>query len=670
MASHRGRAAALLAATLALCPPLSAQSPTGVGSEIFPAEYFASARPADAYDMVRKLPGFDLVEIDDDVRGFAGSRGNILFDGRVPAGKQESLEQMLRRIPAASVLRIELIRGGAGATAVGGFHLVANIVRRPDAASSHSLLAGFTAAPEIGAKPDFRLETSRQRGPRRFEGALALETDVDDDSGGGTIVERHDDGTVEREDRDEREVQRTFSTDAEYKFPGVGGELIGNISLGREMTTERIETGDEGSTSLAFERERIWNGEAGVQYHGEFGWGELEGLLVHRRGRLRARAEEEDESFAETTRTSESVGRLEYRNGNDRLRYFASAEAALNSLNGEARLIEGGTAVSVPGSDARVSERRAEVAIGGTWKPLGKLMVEPSLMAEISNISASGDNPSNESFLFIKPRLRATWEAGSTRLQATIEREAAQLDFQDFVASAELDRDDILAGAKSLRPPTTWSASITVEQKFWGDGSLGLTYRQEWIDDVIDRVVIDQDGDLSDAVGNIGRGTRRAIKAELTLPFERLGLAGAQVKASLTFLKSRVRDPVTSERRIISEDRPFEGDLSFRHDLPGGRWSWGANASLFHREREFRFDEVREERKGTSLGGFVEFKPAPSWRVRLEADNVTSRALVDERHKFDGARSSGILESIETRRIETAPIVSLNVRKSFGAGGD
>jgi len=44
--------------------------------------------------------------------------------------------------------------------------------------------------------------------------------------------------------------------------------------------------------------------------------------------------------------------------------------------------------------------------------------------------------------------------------------------------------------------------------------------------------------------------------------------------------------------------------------------------------------------------------------------------LVDERHKFDGARSSGILESIETRRIETAPIVSLNVRKSFGAGGD
>ena len=58
---------------------------------------------------------------------------------------------------------------------------------------------------------------------------------------------------------------------------------------------------------------------------------------------------------------------------------------------------------------------------------------------------------SNESFLFIKPRLRLGWHSASTRLQATIEREAAQLDFGDFVASAELDRDDILAGARSVR---------------------------------------------------------------------------------------------------------------------------------------------------------------------------------------------------------------------------
>ena len=671
MADTRGRTQALglLAAAFILCPPLSAQTPAA-GTEIFPAEYFAAARPADAYDMVRKLPGFELIEIDEEVRGFTGSRGNVLFDGRVPSGKQESLEQMLRRIPASSVLRIELIRGGASATATGGFNLVANIVRRQEAASSYSLLAGVTAAPEIGLKPDFHLEMSNQRGGRRFEGAIGLETDVDDDSGEGAIVERAVDGTTERADRDEREVQRTLSADAEYKFPGLGGELIGNFSLGRDRTTERIATREGGATSLALERERIWNGEAGLQYHGQLGSGELDGLVVHRRSRLRARAEEEDESFAEKTRTSESVGRLEYRSGSDALRYFASVEGALNSLDGEARLTEGGTAVPVPGSDAKVSERRAEAAIGGTWKPTENLVVEPSLRAEISNIKASGDSASNESFLFIKPRLRLGWHSASTRLQATIEREAAQLDFGDFVASAELDRDDILAGARSLRPPTTWSASAMIEQGFWGDGSVSLTFRREWIDDVIDRVVIDQGGELSDAVGNIGHGKRRMIKAEITAPFARLGLPGAQLKASLIFLKSRVTDPVTAERRIISEDRPFEGDLSFTHDLPGGGWSWGVDASLAHREREYRFDEVREEHKETSLGAFVEFRPAPGWRARLEAENLTSRALVEERDKFDGPRSSGIPESVEARRIKTAPIFSFSVRKSFGTTSD
>jgi hypothetical protein len=654
----------------ALCQPLSAQQPATAGTEIFPADYFAAAHPADAYDMVRKLPGFELIDIDDEVRGFAGSRGNVLFDGRVPSGKQETLEQMLRRIPASSVLRIELIRGGAGATATGGFSMVANIVRRTETATSYSVLAGLSAAPEIGARPDFRLEMSNQRGGRRFEGALALETDIDDDSGKGAIVERHDDGTVEREDRDEREVQRTLSADAEYKFPGAGGELVGNASLDREKTSERILTREEDSMSLALEQERVWNAEAGVQYNTDLGAGELEGLVVHRRSWLRSLADEDDESFAEKTRTSESVGRLEYRRGSDRLRHFASVEVALNSLDGEARLTEAGIPVPIPGSDANVAEKRAEAAIGSIWKPRADLVVEPSLRAEISNIKARGDSPSNESFLFIKPRLRVTWDGGRTRLQGTIEREAAQLDFQDFVASAELDRDDILAGAKSLRPPTTWSVSALIERKFWNDGSLTLTYRREWIDDVIDRVVIDQDGDLSDAVGNIGRGKRRVIKAELTAPFARLGLPGAQLKASLTFLKSRVTDPVTGERRSISEDRPFEGDLNFTDDLPGGRWSWGVDASLAHREREFRFDEIREERKETSLGAFVEYRPAQSWRARLEAENLTSRTLADERDKFDGLRSSGILDSIETRRIKTAPIFSLSVRKSFGAAGN
>jgi hypothetical protein len=91
---------------------------------------------------------------------------------------------------------------------------------------------------------------------------------------------------------------------------------------------------------------------------------------------------------------------------------------------------------------------------------------------------------------------------------------------------------------------------------------------------------------------------------------------------------------------------------------PGGRWSWGAETSLAHHEREFRFDEARLERKGPLFGAHIEFRPRASWRVRLEAENIGSRSLVETRSKFDGTRASGILDSIEARRLRTSPIVT------------
>ena len=654
-------------AALLLSYAALAQAETATGIQTFNADYFEFAHPTDAYDMIRKLPGFELIDVDDEVRGFSGSRGNVLFDGRAPSGKQESLEQMLKRIPASSVVRIELIRGGSNGTATGNYELIANVVRAEAASRTYSVQGALSAAKEIGVKPDFRLELSNQSARTRLEGALALETDIDDDSGSGSIVETSVDGTIGREDRDEREYQRILSADGEYKVPLATGDLVANFSGKREITRETVSSIEGSDESVEKEYERLWSGELGGQYNVTLRTGELEGLVVQRLGKLRHDAEEDDESFEERTRTSETIARAEYRRGIDALRYFASLEGALNSLDSTATLAIDGEPIPISGSDAKVSERRMEGAFGGTWKAAPNLLIEPSMRAEFSNIRSSGDNQNDDSFFFLKPRLRATWDNGGTRLQATVEREVAQLDFEDFVASAELDRDDVLAGAVSLKPPATWSVGLTVEQRFWEDGSLSLSYRREWIDDVIDRVVIVQDDELLDAVGNIGAGKRRIIKADLTAPFDRLGIAGMQFRASFTFLKSRVTDPVTGDKRIISEDRPFEGDLSLTHDIPGGRWSWGAEASLSHHEREYRFDEVREERKDTSFGLFVEFRPARDWRLRTEAENLSSRSLVEERDKFDGLRSVDVLDSIETRRIETSPIFVFSVRKAFGS---
>jgi hypothetical protein len=666
----RGRP--FLAALILAALPADGLAQDAQGIQIFSADYFAALHPADALDMVRKLPGFELIDVDEDVRGFTGSRGNVLFDGRAPSGKQESLEEMLRRIPAASVLRIELIRGGSKSAATGSYDLVANIVRRSLSATNGSMLGGLSAADEIGIKPDLRVEMSRETGSRRLDAALALATDIDDDSGHGAIVERDTtDALLNREDRDEREVERKLSADAEYNLPLGPGDLVTNLNVARERTFEQVRSGAAEDVSLATGRDQLWTGEAGAQYRAELGGeAQMEALAVQRLGRLRIRDREDEERFTEARRTSETIARAEYRRGTDHLRLFGSVEGALNRLSSATELTLDGAEIPLRGSDVSVSERRAEGALGATWQAGRNLTVEPSLRAEISNIRSTGDSPQNDSFLFWKPRVRLSWDHGSRRVQATVEREAAQLDFGDYVASAELDRDDVTAGALALRPPTTWSVSATVEQRFWGDGVLLLTFRHEWIDDALDKVAVEQSGELFDAVGNIGKGRRRILKAELTAPFDRIGIAGMQLKALLTFIRSRVTDPITGLGRIIAEDRPFEGDLSLTHDVPGGRWSWGAEASLGHREREFRFDEARLERKGTSIGAHVEFRPRSDLRIRLEAENLTSRRLTEIRDQYDGLRSTGSLESIETRRIRTAPIVMLSVRRSFGAAAE
>lgn len=660
------RRLALIGALLSLTSAAAiAQAPAGGdGVLVFQPDFFAAAHPADAYDMIRRLPGFTLIEGDEDVRGFGGARGNVLFDGRAPASKEESLAELLRRIPAGGVERIELIRGGARGVDMAGYDVIANVVRRRVSRTRGAAEAGAVMAQDGVVRPQARIELSHEAGNRRLEGALALATEVDDESGRGRLVETDAaGGLLSDEARRQWEVQRTVSGNLDYQAPLLGGEMSANASLAREATDEEKGNGAEITT----ERERVWRGEIGGSFrHGIGDHGRIELLGLHRVNRLRSLSLEEDERFAEATDLGESVLRAEYRRDDPRLALNASLEGAINRLDSETGLERDGTPVPLPGSDARVVERRAEAAVGATWQPRPSLTVEPSLRAEISSIRADGDAGQTLSLFYWKPRLSVSLPFAGGQARLVGERSVGQLDFTDFVSSVSLDRGDVSAGAQSLRPPATWSAGVTWERRFWGDGALILSYRHEWIADVIDRVAVEADGEIFDAVGNIGGGTRHVGRAELTLPFARLGIPGLQLRASATLLHSRVTDPVTGRRRIISEDRPFEADIGLVHDIPGGRWSWGADLSTPHHEWQFRFDELRLERKAAMLGLFVEYRPAPDWRVRLEAQDITTRRIRETRWNYDGSRALGQVDSVERLSLSSTPIFSLSVRRAFG----
>ncbi len=54
------------------------------------------------------MPGFNLEQGNDEVRGFAGAAGNVVFNGARPSSKSDSLETILMRIPARRVIRVEV----------------------------------------------------------------------------------------------------------------------------------------------------------------------------------------------------------------------------------------------------------------------------------------------------------------------------------------------------------------------------------------------------------------------------------------------------------------------------------------------------------------------------------------------------------------------------------
>ena len=86
-------------------------APPSEGVTTYKPAFFAAYSPANAFEMVGRLPGFTL-DSGSGVRGYEGAASNILVDGQRPATKADTLDQLLYRIPASDVDHIDVIRGG------------------------------------------------------------------------------------------------------------------------------------------------------------------------------------------------------------------------------------------------------------------------------------------------------------------------------------------------------------------------------------------------------------------------------------------------------------------------------------------------------------------------------------------------------------------------------
>jgi len=172
---------ALTQAVVASVPEAAASQ----GVIAYPPAFFAAARPANAREMLDRVPGFSF-NGGDGVRGYEGAAGNVLIDGQRPASKSDNLEDILRRLPASKVARIDLIRGGAPGIDMQGKAVIANIILKADGGTHGLFAVANNFYPNDGRfAPASRLEGSGGSNGRNWELGLFVGSFIDDGSGDG-----------------------------------------------------------------------------------------------------------------------------------------------------------------------------------------------------------------------------------------------------------------------------------------------------------------------------------------------------------------------------------------------------------------------------------------------------------------------------------------------------
>ncbi|MFN3932938.1 MAG: TonB-dependent receptor plug domain-containing protein [Brevundimonas sp.] len=644
------------------------------GVLVFEPAFFADSRPNTALDMISRLPGFGLDTGDTDTRGFAGAAGNVLIDGDRPSSKSDGLDQVLRRISAASVERIELIRGGAPGIDMQGLPVIANVVLRRTVTVERVLEFNSYLYPDGYVGPILAGEYSRREGDNSIEGSISATTDRTDGTGEG-YRRRYDPSGALIQDADLilwdrfRNVRATGAV----QRPFAGGRLRANALaswFGRENTQDLLIRSGAGIDSFNDEESDSLEGELGVTWTRDLSARtavELVGLQRWSSEDYTGVSEGggDTSTFTSDATAGETIGRAVLRfRPNDRWAFESGAEVAYNILDSATAYEENGVAIPLPSASVKVEELRGEAFGQATWRPDAKLTLEAGLRVEVSEISQSGDSDQTKSFVYPKPRLQMTWTPWTGhQFRFRAERQVGQLDFDDFVASADIDIGQVEGGNPDLEPDKTTLLEAVYERRFWGEGVLELSAQHGEVEDVVDLIPLT--GGF-DGVGNIGDGSFDQYQVRLTLPMDRLGVPNARLQTRASWVSTEVTDPLTGETRRFQGNQAFGCGVNFNHDLQGGKYSYGFDHGCnVDKGRAFRVREVRAFHNAPFVTLYGQWKPTSDTTIRVDLGNATDRESGYDRDIYAGPRDVSPLAYREVRRTKMSPWLFVQLRKNF-----
>ena len=674
-----------IASSIAITPALAdEQNSNAPSNNVYNSTFFTQFNPQTALDIIERVPGFNL-DKGDDIRGFGAGAGNVLIDGARPTSKTGGIEDALLRIPASQVARVELLRGSATAGEASGQSVVANIIRNQESDNVRweaelEMVPGGTINPVLEAtytssidewETSLKLNGFKQKWPRT-----------------GTIERYNASGELlfsETEDRPSTLTDVFLSGDARKNFDGSILQLNSRFGWSkfkpitdRQRFNGRLPDENPDRSFFSDYNSQFYQGELGgdLTMPLKNDWSmKIIGLGTHQHWWYTDLSQNEIPigTFSNGSRvdferdTYETILRTTFtKGGNPNFRPEVGGEATYNRLDGSIDITNTDsagvdTSVFVPIADVTVQETRGEIFGNLLWHPVTKLSVEGGLTVEASKIKVSGDATNDQSFTYFKPSFSLTYDVSETlQMRLSARRIVGQLSFDDFVSTANIVDERVTTGNPELQPDKTTRINAQMDYRFSQGGSINLEVFHEWKDDVLEYIILPNG---IQGIGNAGSARLWGYNAAVTLPISNF-LKGAQIKLVAEDRASDLLDPVTNQKRDLTNVRTPKIEINFRQDLPQHKLSWGAGFVAADTVRYFYVSEIDQLKSRSQWNAFVESSHIENIRMRLEVNRIGKNKENRERSFFNPTRA-GSLTGYEITNRQRGTFVSLILSGQF-----
>jgi hypothetical protein len=681
---HSNRLATVAALSIFMTPAFAQVPAPSVGSDrvVYDAAFYAAFSPRTALDMIGQTPGFVLnAPEEDERRGFAGAVGNVLIDGERLSAKSQSLRDVLARVPAGDVVRIEILRGADVAGDASNATVLANVVRTRTSGSG-TWEAGSEFSNQHSVAPYGRFGWSGRNESVDYSiGANVYNHDHDSigvrelRDGSGSLVGRRRGNNPHNEG--------TYALNGQTSLPAGEGKLV---LTGQAQSTEYEERFSQRTTApdgaqveneIAPYEETTRTGEVGVTWQRAIGdWNmELVGLATRKKNATDAlythfgATDIQDVAFDQRVDrdSGETIARGTFTLPLSRGQFEWGAEVAFNTLDGELSLTEdtgaGPTDVAVPNANLSVEENRGEAFVSHALRLDERWSLDSRLAVETSRLEFTGDTEQSVSLTYLKPRVQITRKLGPHQIQARVFRDVGQLDFNDFVSSAQLVDDFIQGGNPDLRPQTNWATELEADMRFTEDMALRVRLFKHFLDDVEDSVPVGPPGAEFDAPGNIGEGHVIGAEIALRVPLKPV-LPGGTVSINGMWSDSSVRDPLTGRDREIGDSVARSVEVELRQDLNAWNVAWGLTYIAKDPNTNYRIDVIDSFKETQRVDAFVETTAIEGFKLKLLAYNALSDT--EQRWRtFYAPDRSGVLSLAESANFRPGTWWLLTLSSSF-----